>query len=240
MSTSAAFRSLSPLNPIGVLPTIVQWGILMNTPRLTSEQQVTVKTMMVDAERIAHYLYGRLSDDELSECYVALCKAVATHDPSKSSLGTWLYNCIRNQLSTHKRKEAKQPIPFSQLKGDWSSIPARESGTTIPLLLNPLPYNQIGIEGEEILDCLPSRHRAIFRAWALQGESLDTISAREKVSKQRVHQIVCWCREKLKRALDCSSDDTLTPAKRSTKRRRIKPAQTVETVPASSISPIVE
>ena len=54
-----------------------------------------------------HHLYNR-REDYIDLCYLGFCKALQTHDPSKSTFSNYVYRCMNNEVLKYTRHEMAQ------------------------------------------------------------------------------------------------------------------------------------
>lgn len=61
-----------------------------------------------------HHLYN-CREDYIDLCYLGFCKALQTHDPSKSTLGNYVYRCMNNEVLKHIRHQTAQKRLVSEV-----------------------------------------------------------------------------------------------------------------------------
>lgn len=183
------------------------WGFFC-MGQLSREQQARVESLLPDAERIACSFCGGRSPDIISTAYLAACTAVLSHDPTKgASINTWLYRAVVQALQNSWRAEWKhqhQQIDSHNEPAVWDE-------------------DRVGIE--DMIATLPKKHRELFRQVVLMGTPYKLLSERAGVSKQRLHQIVCRCKQRLRVRFSWMRDDYSRLAKKSTGRRTSSPAR---------------
>jgi RNA polymerase sigma factor (sigma-70 family) len=183
--------------------------------RLTPEQQRTVESLIPDAERIAQSICHRWNDDIRSTAYMALCDAVATHDGSKSVITSWVYTKVRRALQTEWRAERRHDHHHINKSNE------------------PAVYDDDTVVVEDLLRTLPAKYREIFREVVLRGSTLELLSTRTGVSKQRIHQIVRSCNTRLRSKLSWMQEVYSRSAKESTMPLPSLPEETGEMGQAS-------
>lgn len=182
--------------------------------QLNSEQQQIVEKYRVDAVNIAVKVAKRMTDDIRSAAHVGLCEAAVTYNPAKSMWRSWMYTCVRREVVRDFRRNV-----------------LRETAP-LPPDVATMDTNMVDID--DLLEILPDRNREIFRDYTLHSVSAKRLSLQHNVSTQRVYGVLAWCRERLRRELDCEIrlSNSCKRAKTCTRRRKSSPDRTAVTLPA--------
>jgi len=65
-----------------------------------------------------HHLYNR-REDYIDLCYLGFCKALKTHDASKSTFGNYVYRCMNNEVQKQLRHETANKRLTNDISYEW-------------------------------------------------------------------------------------------------------------------------
>jgi len=128
--------------------------------------------------------------DAVQETMMAAARSARNYDASKGSLWQWLWGITRVQVQLHFRKRARherwKELPFatSETSGSPDALEAAELTEAVRIALNELPGD----------------YGALLTAKYLDGESVEAIAGRERLTETAVRSKLARARDAFKRA----------------------------------------
>jgi RNA polymerase sigma-70 factor (ECF subfamily) len=131
-------------------------------------------------------------EDCVQECLLAIHRARASYDPSRS-FRSWMYTIVRHKvIDTLRRRAARGRYETSQGYGDEAAAPANGSGAAL--------------EAADALRALPPEYREALLLTKLEGRSVSEAAEQVGVSvsamKSRVHRGIRQVRSVLESEAD--------------------------------------
>jgi RNA polymerase sigma factor (sigma-70 family) len=102
-------------------------------------------------------------DDLLQEANLAYLEAIKTHDPLKSRLSTYVWNCVQNHLTNYIKQELKH-----------TSVKTDEE-LEIPVVYSESIFDSMTKEAKEVVNII------LDSPWELLGISNYRVAVRRKV-----------------------------------------------------------
>jgi len=173
--------------------------------RLTDEQSATVDLNRMLATYYAgkNYVRHRLDyDDAVSVCYLALCRAVCSHDPERSALSTYSWaimeRCMRREshqrsmivtprhyrADVHARIDPVFTAQAERIRGMHRA--GHEALRTLAVTVDEDP--SIPDYVLAVLASVEPAKRALLERLVMRGETEATIAAERGVCKQAIGQ----------------------------------------------------
>ena len=157
------------------------------------------------AERVWHDVARRLgphpSDvaDVVQETMLAAARSARMFDASKGSLWQWLSGIARVQVSLHYRHRQRQER--------WKQTPQRSEGIDA-LQSTDLETAELAAQVRVALDALPGNYGPLLTAKYLDGESVEVIAGRERLTETALRSKLARAREAFRRAFTANTKET--------------------------------
>jgi RNA polymerase sigma-70 factor (ECF subfamily) len=130
--------------------------------------------------------------DVVQEAMLAAARSVRSFDETKGTLWQWLWGIARTQVQLHFRKKQRHER--------WKELPAAWSEGSDPTQATALETAEIAAMVRCTLAELPGDYDSLLTAKYLDGEAVELIAGRERLTETAVRSKLARAREAFKRA----------------------------------------